>query len=178
MHITVKRRRGSKNISLRVLPGGEVTVSAPYWIPNFAINEFIAHQSAWLTTRVNQLKNVPKPRSRTEIAAEYKKLKLTAKKLATERLEYYNNFYHFSYRLVSIRNQSSRWGSCSHSGTLSFNYRIALLEPELRDYIIVHELCHLGQMNHSQAFWALVSKTFPNHKKLRKILRTKHLNLL
>lgn len=178
MHITIKRRRGSHNISLRVLPGGEVTVNAPYWIPITAINAFINRQSAWLTDKINLLKNVPKPRSRSEIIAEYSKLKSQAKKLATQRLDYYNHYYNFSYQRVSIRNQSSRWGSCSHSGTLSFNYRIALLEPEFRDYIIVHELCHLGQMNHSPAFWTLVSKTFPNHKKLRKLLRTKHLNLL
>ena len=65
----------------------------------------------------------------------------------------------------------TRWGSCSKKGTLNFNYKIALLSPELRDYIIVHELCHLGEFNHSSKFWLLVEKTVPNYKTLRKQIK-------
>ena len=87
--------------------------------------------------------------------------------LVTKRLEHFNLHYKFLFKKVAIRNQVSRWGSCSKSGNLSFNYRIVFLSPNLADYIIVHELCHIKEFNHSPKFWNLVSQTIPNCKKLR-----------
>ena len=72
---------------------------------------------------------------------------------------------------VAIRNQRSRWGSCSKQGNLNFNYKIALLPDALADYIVVHELCHLGEFNHSQAFWDLVAVAVPDHRERRAELR-------
>jgi predicted metal-dependent hydrolase len=95
----------------------------------------------------------------------------TARKLAHERLEYFNQFYNFIYNDVRIKSHVTRWGSCSSKGNLNFNYKIALLPPELSDYIIVHELCHLGEFNHSQQFWDLVAKQIPNHIELRNKLK-------
>jgi hypothetical protein len=97
--------------------------------------------------------------------------KHTAHELVRARLEYFNTFYNFSYKKITIRNQASRWGSCSRRGNINFNYRIALISPELADYVIVHELCHLGEFNHSQKFWDLVERTIPNWKSLRKRLQ-------
>lgn len=77
----------------------------------------------------------------------------------------------FSYKKITIRNQSSRWGSCSRKGNMNFNYRIALLPSEFADYIIVHELCHLAEFNHSKKFWDLVEMTVPNWQKLRNELK-------
>ena len=87
--------------------------------------------------------------------------------LAAERLAHFNQAYGFSYGRVSIRDQRTRWGSCSKKGNLNFNYRICYLPPHLLDYVIVHELCHLGQFNHSAAFWALVAQTLPDHRERR-----------
>lgn len=107
---------------------------------------------------------------------EYAQYKNVALKLVLERLEYFNQFYGFTYHKVTIRNQKTRWGSCSKAGNLNFSYRIALLPSCLADYIIVHELCHLGQFNHSQTFWNLVAQQFPDHPKLCKNL--KHISQL
>lgn len=88
-----------------------------------------------------------------------------------ERLIFFNKVYGFKYGRVTIRNVKTRWGSCSKKGNLNFNYRIVFLPKELADYLVVHELCHLGEFNHSQKFWDLVAKAQPNYKKLRKELR-------
>jgi predicted metal-dependent hydrolase len=97
--------------------------------------------------------------------------RMQALELVTRRLVYFNSFYNFKYNKVTIKNQSSRWGSCSRKGNINFNYRLALIPPELADYVIVHELCHLGQLNHSRKFWELVERTMPNWRELRARLK-------
>ncbi len=102
--------------------------------------------------------------------------KETAHILVLGRLGHFAQIYAdlghiFIYHRVSIRNQKTRWGSCSRKGNLNFSYKLALLPPHLADYIIVHELCHLGQLNHSPAFWALVALTVPDFVRHRQELR-------
>ena len=94
-----------------------------------------------------------------------------ARMFVKERIDYFNQFYHFKVRRIAIKNQKTRWGSCSAKGNLNFNYKIIYLPKELADYLIVHELCHLGQLNHSKKFWALVSKTIPNYQRSNKVLK-------
>lgn len=103
---------------------------------------------------------------------EYHRHKHAARALAHARLEHFNRIYGFRYNRVAIRNQRSRWGSCSKKGNLNFNYRIAFLPEHLRDYIIVHELCHLKEFNHSLRFWALVAAAIPDPRKVRSELRS------
>ncbi|MBI5138584.1 MAG: M48 family metallopeptidase [Candidatus Vogelbacteria bacterium] len=98
---------------------------------------------------------------------EYLKHKEAARALAYARLEFFNTHYKFKIGRIAIRNQKSRWGSCSRRGNLNFNYKIALLKPWLLDYIIVHELCHIAEFNHSSDFWMLVAQTIPNWHQLR-----------
>lgn len=98
---------------------------------------------------------------------EYLFYKIRALALVHARILYFNAFYRFKINRISIKNQKTRWGSCSKKGNLNFNYRIALLPPQLADYVIVHELCHLGEFNHSANFWKLVAKTIPNYQKIR-----------
>jgi hypothetical protein len=79
--------------------------------------------------------------------------------------------YGVSLKKISIRAQKSRWGSCSHGGNLSFNYKIAALPPHIAEYIIVHEVCHLLELNHAARFWGHVERAVPHHKAVRKELR-------
>jgi predicted metal-dependent hydrolase len=88
------------------------------------------------------------------------------------RLEALNAHYGFSYNRVAIRDQRSRWGSCSQKKNLNFNYRLVFLPPHLADYVIVHELCHLAEFNHGPAFWDLVAQVVPQHRACRGELRT------
>jgi len=94
-----------------------------------------------------------------------------ARQLVENRLSHINKIYKFKINRVAIKNQKTRWGSCSSKGNLNFNYKIIYLKPALADYLIVHELCHLGQMNHSKKFWALVEKTIPDYRRINKELR-------
>lgn len=91
--------------------------------------------------------------------------------MVIERIEVFNKIYELPLNRVTIRNTKSRWGSCSKKGNLNFNYRIVFLPPALANYLVVHELCHLGEFNHSHKFWDLVAKTIPDYKKLQKELR-------
>ena len=101
----------------------------------------------------------------------YLKHKEAARALVLERLEHFNQYYGYSWNRVAIRNQRRCWGSCTELGNLNFNYRLLFLPPELRDYIIVHELCHLKELNHSPRFWALVAEQLPEYNVYRKALR-------
>ncbi len=113
-------------------------------------------------------------RKRTPVRsqAQYASYKEQARTLVHARLEAFNELYGFTYNRVAIKNQKTMWGSCSKRGNLNFNYRIAFLPPELADYVIVHELCHLKEFNHSQAFWNLVAQTIPDYAVRRRALRT------
>jgi predicted metal-dependent hydrolase len=122
----------------------------------------------WVIRRTRQ----PSKSARRAGLLQYKE---TARALVHERLEYFNQFYHFIYNDVRIKSHVTRWGSCSSKGNLNFNYKIALLPPELADYIIVHELCHLGEFNHSQKFWDLVGQQIPNYLELRAKLKQTHI---
>ena len=103
--------------------------------------------------------------------SEYIKYKESARLLAENRISHYNKLYRFRINRLSIKNTKSRWGSCSKKGNLNFNYKIALLPIELADYVIVHELCHLGELNHSPRFWKLVEMALPNYKELRRAFK-------
>ena len=120
----------------------------------------------WITKR-RKIRRARKSPNRQK----YLETKETARVLVRSRLEHWNQYYKFKYGRVSVRNQRSRWGSCSKKGNLNFNFRIVELPPHLADYIIVHELCHIGEFNHSQKFWNLVGETFPNHLEFRKELK-------
>jgi len=106
----------------------------------------------------------PRKKPRKKPAKIFLANKEQARSLVNARLEYFNQFYGFSWNRVSIKNTKRRWGSCSKKGNLNFCYRVVFLPAELSDYIIVHELCHLGQFNHSKGFWALVAKTCPEYR--------------
>lgn len=87
------------------------------------------------------------------------------------KIEQYNKIYNFTFNRISIKNQKSRWGSCSSRKNINFNYRLGLISEHLAEYVVVHELCHLEQLNHSQAFWDLVAITIPDYKRRRSELK-------
>ncbi|MCF7815661.1 MAG: M48 family metallopeptidase [Candidatus Pacebacteria bacterium] len=110
--------------------------------------------------------------------AHYEAHKEKARAVVEVRLAYWNEFYKHLYKRVAIRNQKSRWGSCSSKRNLNFNYRIIFLPELLIDYIIVHELCHLAELNHSARFWEHVELALPDYVVRRAQLRAVSLDAI
>ncbi len=109
--------------------------------------------------------------------ADYLRYKESAYRLVVDRLAYYNRLYKLSFNRIYIRNQKTRLGSCSMKRNLNFNYKILFLDKKTQDYIIVHELCHLKEFNHSKRFWSLVEKIFPDWRVIKKELKNNSLVL-
>ena len=97
-----------------------------------------------------------------------------AEEVIHDRLQFFNEHYQFRYNRVTLRNQKTRWGSCSSRGNLNFNWRLIMAPIEVIDYVVAHELCHLKEMNHSSRYWALVEQAIPDYKKYRKWLKDNH----
>lgn len=95
--------------------------------------------------------------------------------LVSERVKFYNKFYNFTFNKIYIKNQKTRWGSCSNKQNINLNYKIIFLPQRHQDYIIVHEMCHLKEFNHSRKFWALVERALPNYLEIKKELRNHEL---
>jgi predicted metal-dependent hydrolase len=168
---TLQKSARAKRLRISVLPGGEVRVTVPRRVPLYAAEAFVRAKQKWLLGAVARMKSIAPKKQAGGTRAEFLKYKEAARALARERLAHFNAFYGFDYQKISIRNQKTRWGSCSKDGNLSFNYQIVLLPAELSDYIIVHELCHTRELNHSPAFWLLVARAVPEYKHLRAALK-------
>jgi predicted metal-dependent hydrolase len=172
----LKRKRNIKNLSLKVYPSGQVIVSAPYFYPKFLISNFLEKKSDWLKKKLSFWKNSQMLPISEKTRADYLKDKERARQLIINRLEFFNQYYNFKYEKIRIKNQKISWGSCSKKSNLNFNFRILYLPEKMRDYIIVHELCHLKELNHSNNFWQLVAFTIPDYKDIRKQLKRGLLN--
>lgn len=169
--IEIKRKKGMRSLRLSIKPDGRIVLSAGKAYPLFLLKNFLNSKQTWLEDSLIKIKNRNSLFSLKHTVTEITKYKKQTKILVEERLKYFNQFYNFKYQRIAIRNQSSRWGSCSSKKNLNFNYRLILLPAELADLVIVHELCHLQEMNHSKDFWALVAKTVPNYRILEKKLK-------
>jgi predicted metal-dependent hydrolase len=160
---------------ITIYPTGKIKVTAPPLLPEFLIKNFVSKKADWIMGKLEHFKSHPVSPERLLLNSlkrkDYLEQKGKALGLVKERLQHFNQYYGLVYHNVTIRNQKSRWGSCSRRGNLSFNFKILFLKPEVRDYIVVHELCHLKEMNHAKNFWNLVGEQVPDYKELRKKLK-------
>lgn len=161
----------AKRLRLAVYCDGAFVVTAPQTMKENVIEKFIIQKSRWVIDKLEYFKSFSNAVFLKGTKKDFHEHKEKALVLARERLEHFNKVYKFSFNKISIKNQKTRWGSCSKKGNLNFNYKIALLSERLSDYIIVHELCHLGEFNHSRKFWNLVAKTIPDYPEIREELK-------
>jgi len=168
---TLKISRRARRMRLAVYCGGDFVVTAPQNMGQSIIEQFIIEKSQWIINKIDYFKRFPAKILTKNGKRDYLKYKENALALAESRINYFNKQFGFLINTVNIKNQKTRWGSCSRKGNLNFNYKIALLPPQFADYIIVHELCHLGEFNHSRRFWNLVVKMIPNYREIRNELK-------
>ncbi len=171
LNYILKVSKKSKNIRLSIHPEGICVATVPRNIPLVIVENFIIQKADWIKGKIEYFLKFKGSTFQKGTKADYLKYKKQAFEIVNNRIEYFNTFYGHKWNRIVIRNQSTRWGSCSKKGNLNFNYKIALLPAIASDYIIVHELCHLREFNHSKNFWNLVAVTIPDYKEIRKQLK-------
>lgn len=164
---TLKLSKRARRLRLTIHCGGGFVVTAPKNMEQSAIERFIINKSEWVLRKIDYFKNFPVKIFVKNKNKHYITHKNIALELVQRRIYYFNKIYNFKFNKITIRNQMTRWGSCSSKGNLNFNYKVALISPDLSDYIVVHELCHLGEFNHSRKFWDLVAKAIPNYHEIK-----------
>lgn len=168
-------RSKRRTISIEITPEAEVIVRAPYYASVSEINKLIGEKSDWIHRHLQKMSDRQKKKAEApsqELTAQDIKLLATrAKRIIPQRVRYYADIMGVTYGRITIRMQKSRWGSCSSKGNLNFNCLLMRTPDEIIDYVVVHELCHLKEMNHSPRFWAEVEKIFPDYKERRKWLK-------
>lgn len=161
----------SKRLKISIDNNCKVRVSIPIWMPSALAENFVKKKIEWIA---DSIKKMAEKRKDEKIALgdkDYFKYKEKARDLVKNKIDYYNQFYGLEIGIVAIRNQKTRWGSCSSRNNLNFNFKVLFLPEEFSNYIIVHEICHLQEMNHSVEFWNLVEQTIPNYKNIRRELK-------
>lgn len=169
-------RSGRKSLAVSIDPDGQITVRVPQRISQKEIDHFLIDKRIWIVTRYLEMmkrrQDIPaSDLTDAQRAALEKRYIAAAKEYFPKRAAYFQQFTGGTYSRISIRSQKTRWGSCSAKGTLSFNWRLMLAPPAVLDYVVVHELCHLSYMDHSDSFWKKVESVYPDYRTARKWLK-------
>ncbi len=167
----LKRSKCARRLRVAVTRDAQLTMTIPYYMPRKLAEQFLQQKATWILQHLAEAQRLVSKEPKKDTRKDFLEKKKRAFDFVTHRIVELNKLYGFSFAKVSIRNQKTRWGSCSRRGNLSFNYKIIDLPDVVADYLIVHELCHLKEMNHSVRFWKLVSIVVPDYKQMRKKLK-------
>lgn len=158
-----------KTIALSIKEG-KLIVKAPFGTPKKVIKDVINSHASWIEKHLKkQMEKNAKFSSLTE--ADIVRLKKKAKQFIPPKVEYYSKIMSLKYGRITITSAKTRFGSCSSKGNLSFSYRLMLYPEEAIDYVVVHELAHLKEMNHSPRFYKIVESVMPDYKKRKALLK-------
>jgi len=169
-------RSSRRTLSLEIRPDGSVLVRAPQRLSEKTIRAFVASKEGWIRQKLAKRQN-RSPVSKLTWQ-ELAQLKAQAKADLHRRTEALAPRVGVTYGRITIRAQRTRWGSCSAAGNLNFNCLLMLASEAVRDYVVVHELCHRKYMNHSARFWAEVAKACPDWMAHRRWLKEQGAGLL
>lgn len=158
-----------KTLAIQVTSDGRVIVRAPKRTPKSVIDRFLTEKEDWIQKHLE--KSRPRPEAPVLPDAERRRYMEIARDIFTQKTSYYASVMHVSYGRISIREQKTRWGSCSSQGNLNYNWRLIFAPEMVLDYIVVHELAHRREMNHSKAFYAIVESILPDYRQSQKWLR-------
>ena len=171
IHIDIIRSK-RKTASIRINRDGTVTVRVPEFVDREDAVKFVKSKEKWILKHLKQIKEESQKDETEKLSdSRIKELYRLAAKEIPEEVKRFSKLVGVDYGRITIRNQKTRWGSCSSKGNLNFNCLLMLAPKEIREYVIVHELCHRKQMNHSPAFWAEVERVMPDYREKRKWLK-------
>jgi hypothetical protein len=168
--VLFERSKRAKRINISVKPFQGIRVAVPHASSFKKAEEFVHTKTAWLKRQLEKIKRYEEKYNYNPTNAGYVD-KLETKTTLVKRLKWLASKYGFSYNRVFIRNQKTRWGSCSTKNNISLNMKLVRLPDELVDYVILHELAHTIKRNHSKAFWAEMDKLVGNGKQMSSRLR-------
>ncbi len=162
-----------KTIALEITPKGEELARAPFSMPQSEIEKVVKDKEAWIWKHLSNIEKKTEEQSQIEPLsdAELQKLGDLALKVLPQRVKLYAAQMGVSVGRITIRCQKTRWGSCTREGNLNFNCLLMLAPEEVQNYVVVHELCHRLEMNHSKRFWAEVAKVMPDYQVHQKWLK-------
>ena len=161
-------RSSRKTLAVQIRADGTVIARAPLRMPKDRILCFLSEKASWIRMQQGRMQERENMRQKARIhldAAQEKELRERAKSVLAQRTAYFARQIGVTYGRITVRDQKTRWGSCSQTGNLNFNFRLILAPSEVLDYVVVHELCHRRQMNHSTQFWQEVAQVLPDYRK-------------
>lgn len=174
------RRSKRKSAAIKITADMQIVVFVPLYVSDNEIERMVISKSKWIDEHMLKVQSAIDERSKLEKITfeQIKELADQAVEYIPKRVKYYAEKENFVYNKITIKNLVSRWGSCSTKGNLNFNCLLMLTPDYVIDYIVVHELCHLREMNHSEKFWAEVEKIMPDYQRAELWLKQNGGNLI
>ncbi|MDD3284821.1 MAG: M48 family metallopeptidase [Patescibacteria group bacterium] len=167
----IRSRR--KSVALEINKDAELIIRAPLFTPVYIIEKFVNQKNNWITKK-QKIATDKKYDLKKLQGSEIKKItKQKAENIINKRVKYYSKLENIKYNKIKITNAKNRWGSCSFKNNINLSMRLAMAPIEIIDYVVIHELCHIKEKNHSKKFWNEVEKIMPNYKQNEKWLKTK-----
>ena len=167
------KRSDRKTLAIEIKTDGSIIVRAPKRCPQSVIDAFLKEKQAWILEKMEKqkIREEQAEKVRTLTDAEREVYRGQARNVFEQKVRYYAGLMNVTYGRIAIRDQKTRWGSCSAEGNLNFNWRLIFAPAGVLDYVVVHELAHRKEMNHSARFWAVVEAYMPEYKKYRNWLK-------
>lgn len=174
------RRSKRKSAAIKITADMQIVVFVPLYVSDNEIEKMVISKSKWIDEHMLKVQSTIDERSKLEKITfeQVKELADQAVEYIPKRVKYYAEKENFVYNKITIKNLVSRWGSCSTKGNLNFNCLLMLTPDYVIDYIVVHELCHLREMNHSEKFWTEVEKIMPDYQRAELWLKQNGGNLI
>lgn len=174
------RRSKRKSAAIKITADMQIVVFVPLYVSDNEIERMVISKSKWIDEHMLKVQSTIDERSKLEKITfeQVKELADQAVEYIPKRVKYYAEKENLIYNKITIKNLVSRWGSCSTKGNLNFNCLLMLTPDYVIDYIVVHELCHLREMNHSEKFWAEVEKIMPDYQRAELWLKQNGGNLI
>lgn len=154
-----------RTLAVQIHSGGQVRIRAPRHTSKSAIDRFLVEKQNWIVKHLSAASENSEPAPPPLPDAERRRYMELARDIFTRKTAYYASVMNVTYGRISIREQKTRWGSCSSKGNLNFNWRLIFAPEEVQDYIVVHELAHRREMNHSPRFYRIVESVLPDYKR-------------